>query len=602
VYRSFRPFLRPYARSFAIAYTALVGSVLVKLVEPWPLKLILDYVVLERPMPEAFRGPIARVGSDPLQLLTVLCIAMVVVVVVQGFFTFGSKYLFASAGQQVINDVRRRAFDRLQALQQAFHSTQSSGDVVVRLTSDIGALRKLLVSSVRHLATDLVTFLGTIGVMLWMDWQLTLLALAVVPPLYALTARTSARSRSLSETKRTKESEVASILQETMSSIATVQAFGQEGKERKRFARESRKSLKAGLARTRLVRGYARVVQVLVATGSALVVWYAARRALAGHVTPGDLVVFTAYVKSLYAPVTHLSKLVVEVSSQLVSGHRIREILEVELTVTDAPGAVKAPRFRGQVSFEDVSFGYQPGHPVLHQLSFRVEAGQTVALVGASGAGKSTLVNLLMRFFDPWTGRVSIDGHDIRGYTLRSLRGRMSVVLQEPELLRRTIRENIAYGRKRTSFEQVVAAAQAAQAHGFISELPQGYETRLDEGGGGLSGGQRQRIALARAIVRDAPILVLDEPTTGLDTLTELRLGQALAALMKGRTSFVVAHKLSTIQSADVILVIEAGRVAEQGAHDELLERSELYRQLCRTEYRPASSSEAAERTEAGRA
>jgi ABC-type multidrug transport system fused ATPase/permease subunit len=515
VYRSFGPFLRPYAMSFVMAYAGLLGSVLVKLLEPWPLKLILDYVLLERPMPDAAVRLTSVVGDDRQALLTLLCVGMVLVVAIRGLFSYASKYYMTSAGQRATNDVRRRVFDRLQALQQAFHSSSRSGDLVVRLTSDIGSLRKLLVSSVRNIASYVITFVSTIAVMLWMDWRLTLVALAIVPVLYVATSRVSARSRTLAQTKRAKESEVASILQETMSSIATVQAFAQEGRERKRFAKESRKSLNASLARARMSRGFGRVVQVVTAGGTALVVWYAARQAMAGQVTPGDLVVFTAYVKNLYAPIKNFATLMVDYAAQLVSGERVRELLEAEQKVRDSADAIKAPRFKGQVSFERVTFGYQPGQPILRELSFRVGAGQTVALVGSSGAGKSTMVNLLLRFFDPWEGRISIDGHDIRQFTLKSLRGRISVVLQEPVLFRRSIRENISYGKRRTSLETVVAAATAAQAHDFIAELPDGYETLLDERGGGLSGGQRQRIALARAIIRDAPILVLDEPSTG---------------------------------------------------------------------------------------
>jgi ABC-type multidrug transport system fused ATPase/permease subunit len=586
VYRSFGPFLRPYATTLGIAYAALLGSVLVKLAEPWPLKLILDYVLLERPMPDVVVRLTSVVGDDPRDLLTLLCLGMVLVVVIEGLFSYTSKYCMASAGQRATNDIRRRVFDRLQALQQAFHSSSRSGDLVVRLTSDIHELKKFLVSSVRNMASYMVTIVSTIAVMLWMDWRLTLVALAVVPLLYVVTSKVSARSRTLAQTKRAKESEIASILQETMSSIATVQAFAQEGRERRRFAKQSRKSLKASLARARLARGFGRIVQVVSACGTALVVWYAARRALAGQVTPGDLVVFAAYVKDLYTPITKSVTLMVEYTAELVSAERVRELLEAEQKVRDAADAIKAPRFKGEVSFERVTFGYQPGQPVLRNLSFRVRPGQTVALVGSSGAGKSTIVNLLLRFFDPWEGRISIDGQDIRHFTLKSLRGRISVVLQEPVLFRRSIRENISYGRRRTSLEAVVAAATTVQAHGFIQELPDGYETQLDERGGGLSGGQRQRIALARAILRDAPILVLDEPSTGLDTVTELRLRQALDSLMKGRTSFVVAHQLSTIQSADLILVIDQGRIAEQGSHADLIGASQVYRRLFETEYR----------------
>jgi ABC-type multidrug transport system fused ATPase/permease subunit len=330
----------------------------------------------------------------------------------------------------------------------------------------------------------------------------------------------------------------------------------------------------------RVSKGFGRTVEVIIAIGTALVVYLGARRVLAGSITPGDLIVFVSYLRELYKPVGGLSELIIDFSSSLVSGGRVAEILDTKVSVAEAPDAGEAPPFKGEVVFERVTFGYLPGEPVLQDLSFKANPGAMLALIGSSGTGKSTVVNLLLRFHDPWTGRILIDGQDIRRYTLKSLREQISVVLQEPLLFPRTIRENISYGNPEASFEDLIAAAKAAQAHDFIIRLPDGYDTSLKEGGANLSGGQRQRIALARAILKNAPLFVLDEPVAGLDAITETKLTETLDPLMRGRTSFVIAHRFSTVMRAELILMIEEGRILEQGTHEQLLSRSERYRHL----------------------
>ncbi len=380
--------------------------------------------------------------------------------------------------------------------------------------------------------------------------------------------------------KREKESEVASLVQETLTSKEAVQAFVQEDQEKRRFADQANESLRATLGSAKVSKGFERTVQVTIAVGTALVVYFGARRVLAGQITPGDLIVFTAYLRNLYKPVGELSSWMMDFASALVSGQRIAEILETEANVTDAPDAVEAPPFSGEVVFEHVTFGYEPDVPVLQDLSFSVKPGQTAALIGSSGTGKSTVVNLLLRFYDPWEGRVLIDKQDIRRYKFKSLREQISVVLQETLLFRRSIRENIAYGKPEPKDEEIEEAAKAAQAHDFIMRLPRGYDTFLKDRGSNLSGGERQRIALARSILKDAPIFIFDEPLTGVDAKTESKLDITLDRLMKGKTTFIIAHHFSTIRKADLILMIEEGRIIEQGTHDQLFARSERYRQL----------------------
>jgi ATP-binding cassette, subfamily B, bacterial len=582
LYGLFGPHLTPYWKWFVLAYAGLIGTILMNLVKPWPLKLIFDYILLDKPMPEEAISFTFIFGNDKPTLLIIFCISIVLVVFLDSLFSYSHKYLMAAAGERVLNDIRRWVFDHMQVLPQSFHGTSRSGDLTLRLTSDINAIKKLLIGSVQTFATYLLTFASLIVTMLWMDWRLTLVALAVVPPLYVMSFRFSRKVEVLEKTKRAKESEVASIVQETMTSMPVVQAFTQEDQERQRFAKATDESLMADLKKMRLSRTVRRAVQLLMAGGTALVIWYGASRALAGEITPGDLIVFAAYLKDLYGPIGGFSELVMDFLSAVVGSERIAALIGTDMTVKDDPHAITAPPFEGEVTFEDVTFGYTPGEPVLQQLSFTVKPGQTIALVGFSGTGKSTIVNLLLRFFDPWRGRILIDGQDIRRFKLESLRRQMSVVLQESLLFRRTIGENIAYGKPHARFEEIVAAAEAAQAHSFIAKLPHSYDTLVSERGINLSGGQRQRIALARAILRNAPLLILDEPVTGLDAITESQLNATLIRLMQGRTTFVIAHRLSTIQKADVILVIEEGKVVERGTHAELIEKSSLYHQLYR--------------------
>ncbi len=577
VYRTFVPHARKHGRRFVLAYLALFAAMLMNLLKPWPLKFVLDHILLDKGLPRRLVFLDSMAGHDKVLLLAILCVGMVAIYLLEGLFTFIRKYFMEAAGERAINDIRKEVFGHLQTSELRM---DRPGDLVVRLTSDIDSMKLLLTQHVQTLVNYVFTFLGICIAMFWMDWRLTLSALSVAPPLYLLSTRFSARVAELTREKRARESEVASLVQETVISKDVVKAFAREEQEKRRFARESEESLGASLERARVSKGFGRAVEVIFAFGTALVVYLGARRALEGFITPGVLIVFVSYLRDLYKPVGGLSELIVDFAGALVCGERVAETLETKVTVTDAPGATDAPLFRGEVSFEDVTFGYDPGEPVLRNLSFRAGPGETIALIGSSGTGKTTIVNLLLRFFDPWKGRILIDGRDIRRYTLNSLREQISVVLQEPLLFHRTVRENIAYGKPEAGLEETVDAAKAAQAHDFIVRLPDGYETVLSDGGANLSGGQRQRIALARAILKNARIFVLDEPATGVDAATEARLNAMLERHMKGKTRFTIAHRFSTIMRADLILMIEEGQVVEQGTHEQLLRRNDRYRRL----------------------
>src|SRR5512143_346483 len=577
VYRTFVPHLRKYRGRFVLAYLALFAAMLMNLLKPWPLKIVIDHIILEKAMSPRLVFVNSIAGDDKVILLAVLCVGIVTIYLLEGLFTFIRKYFMEAAGERATNDIRQEVVGHLQSSEPGMGR---SGDLVVRLTSDIDSMKLLLTQHVQTLVNHILTFSATCIAMFWMDWRLTLLALTVAPPLYLISIYFSAKVAELTRKKRAKESEVASLVQETVSSKEVVKAFAREEQEKSRFAQESGESLDAALERARVSKGFGRTAEVIIAIGTALVVYLGARRTIAGLITPGVLIVFVSYLRDLYKPVGGLSELIIDFAGTLVCGERVAETLETKITVTDAPDAIDAPLFRGEVSFEDVTFGYDPGEPVLQTLSFKAAPGEMIALIGPSGTGKTTIVNLLLRFYDPWEGRILIDGQDIRRYTLKSLREQISVVLQEPLLFHRTIRENIAFGKPEAGLEETMDAAKAAQAHDFIMGLSDGYETVLKDGGANLSGGQRQRIALARAILKSARIFILDEPVTGVDAATEAKLNETMDRIMKGKTRFTIAHRFSTITRADLILMIGEGQVVEQGTHEQLLGRNDTYRRL----------------------
>lgn len=581
LYRVFGPYLGPYRRQIVLAYAALAASVGAAALRPWPLKFILDGVILrKRSVDESipfFPGNLD--AWDPHWLVLLFCVMLVAIALVESTAGYFQKLLFARVGHSATTDVLEHTFTHLQTLPRGGRDS-GSGDLIVRLTSDVKTMRDLLVEHVQKLGTYGLTFATIVSIMLWLNPRLTLIGLAVVPVIWVVSWRFSSAIRKAARQKRTREGAVASVVHENLNALAVIQAFTREEHERRRFREQAQESLEANVESSRLGGAFNRAVQLLNVGGTALVVGFGAMRVLDGQLSPGDLVVFAAYMNDLYKPIQSLSELSVQFMDSLVSGERVLEVLETAPRIHDGAGAVAAPRFRGQIEFDNVTFGYQRDCPVLRGLSFLIGPGETVALVGGSGSGKSTILQLILRFHDPWEGRVLIDGRDVRDFQLRSLREQISIVLQDSFLFRRTVGENIAYGRPGASPAEVRAAAEAAHAHEFIEQLPEGYETMLDESGANLSGGERQRIALARAFLRDAPILLMDEPTSGLDTVTESQLSGALEDLTHGKTTIMIAHRLSSIENADRILVLDRGCVAEEGTHEELIARDGLYRSL----------------------
>lgn len=586
LYRTFGPYLKPYWVWFLISYASMAVTVFLVAAKAYPLKWILDVILFRRKVPKGRAWHfIQQISTDPHTLLILLCLSVVGLVVLQSLFTYVQRYLLARAARYANNDIRNHVFHHIQILSLSLRGQTTSGDLMLRLTNDINELRKFLVDSVSSILSICLTFVWIAVLMLDINWRLTLLAMAVVPAIFYFSKRFTSKVEDLTRVQRAKESEISAIIQENVSSMAVVHAFAQEDQEIRRFAHESEQSLRADVRRIQISKAFSRVISILTALGTASVLYYAGLLALEGKVQATDLILFVPWLKELYSPMATLSDLLTDFAYQVVCGERIAEILEMEGAVKEDKDAVPAPPFRGEVRFDHVTFGYKKGQVVLNDMSFVVQPGQTVALVGKSGAGKSTIVNLLLRFFDPWQGSVQIDGRDIRRFKLESFRSQMSVVPQDTILFHRTIRENIAYGKPDATFEEIVEAARKAEIHDFIAELPNGYDTVLEESATNLSGGQKQRIALARGILRDTPLLIMDEPVTQLDSITESRLNKTIANVTRDKTTFIIAHRLTTIQRADLILVIDKGTVVEHGTQSKLISKSGFYRKLYETEY-----------------
>jgi subfamily B ATP-binding cassette protein MsbA len=432
-----------------------------------------------------------------------------------------------------------------------------------------------------------LTLVGMLGVMLYLNWQFTLIALSVAPFLFLVVFSYTRRIKKASREVRKKEGEIVSVMQEVLSSIHVVKAFAREDYEQKRLEEQSLEGVEIGLRARSLKAKLSPLVEVIVAVGTCLVLWFGARMVLSGALSAGSLVVFILYLGKMYKPMQQLSKMTDAYSKAVVGYERIREIFETDNEIKDMPGARRAPKFKGQIDFENVNFGYEPATLVLKDLSFHIEPGQVAALVGPTGAGKSTIISLIPRFYDPTSGVVKVDGQDVRRFQQKSLRQQISFVLQETLLFHGPIWNNIAYGKPEATRAEILRAAEMANAHEFIDKLPDGYNTILGERGVTLSGGQRQRIAIARAIIRNTPILILDEPSSGLDAASEKLVFEALDRLMEGKTSIVIAHRLSTIRRASCIFVLKDGSIVERGNHDELMATGGLYSELHDIQFQP---------------
>lgn len=581
--RAFKVFSPHYKTNWKLLTASILSLLLtsfLSLITPWALTMILDHVVLKQPLPEKFALIEQWFGSAPHSLLAVFSAAFVIISTVDSIISYLQKVGFLIVGVNMSAEIRERIFKHLQKLSLSFHEFFRSGDLVYRLTSDLRELPMLLIGVPIGFVGRIVIISIHMIAMLSMEWRLALIAFAVMPILAYYNRRTGSGMHKATKQKRSREGNVTSLISENVTAMALVQAYGREDLQQARFQAENRQSLQSGLEAMKLSKIFKRVTDILTALGTAGVVYYGGILALDAAMSVGTVVLFATYLRKLYSPLDKFAEMFLDIAKAQVSAERILELVEYDNVVEDAPGAKPAGPLQGRIEFRNVSFAYAPGAEVLQGLSLNVNPGEKIAIIGHSGAGKSTFVNLLLRFYEPQNGEILFDGRPANTLTIKSLRDQMTVVMQDARLFNKTVRDNLAFGRANATEAELVQAATLAQAHEFIMEMPSGYDSMISEGGDNLSGGQKQRLNIARAIVRNTPIMILDEPATALDARTEAKIHEALESLMKGKTVFIIAHKFSTIANADKILVLEKGRSAAFGTPQELMRTSSVYREL----------------------
>jgi ATP-binding cassette subfamily B protein/subfamily B ATP-binding cassette protein MsbA len=561
----------------AAALACIAGSTVTALVAPWPLKLVFDHVLLGKPLPETLGilGGLVQPASAGALLL--LAATTVLLAFLGGFFAYWQLFITSRIGYEIVSMLRTHLLEHVQRLSLSFHTRTRTGELMSKLTTDTNTLRDVYSEHLVAFASQLLTVGGMLAVMLALDWVLAVIVAGVFPVVAFLLFRILRRVRRSAKAQRANEGRLAAHLGEILGAVSLVQVFGRERFERERFESESAQSMEESIRAARMEAATTRLVEIASALATALVVAVGGHRVLRGVMTPGDLLVFTAYVASMYKPVKTMARLSTRMSKASASMERISEVLQVEPEIEDAPDAIEARELSGEVVFDNVTFGYEPGRSVLRNVSFRVPAGGRVALVGASGAGKSTIVSLLLRLYDPQGGRVLVDGIDIRRYRRESLRRAIGVVLQDTVVFGSSVRENIAYGKPDATDAEIEQAARAVNAHEFIIALPGSYDQVLGERGSTVSGGQRQRICLARALVKRPSILVMDEPTSAVDADAQDAIHEAVQRVQDGKTTLLIAHQRSSVEDADWILVLKDGRIVEEGTHQSLVRRGAHY-------------------------
>ena len=579
--------IRPYRSTLAVIFLCMLVETAMSLATPWPLKIILDNVIGDHkltPWLHHLLHPMLERG-DKLHVAALAAVALVLIAIVGSVASYIDNYYTESVGQWVAHDLRMRLYQHLQRLSLRYYSTHETGTILSTLTADIQTIQGFASSSTLSILVDLLTILCMLGLMFWLNWDFTLIAVAVTPFLLLFVSRFKKAVKKATHEVRKEQSAILAVAQQDLESIQVVKAFGQEKVEEKLLYDVSEATVGAALKARSIKALLSPVVNITVALCTAVVLWRGAALILAGTMTIGELTVYLAYLAKFFKPVKDLATTTNAVAQAAVGAERIRSILDTDAVIPENPDGLEPETLNGEIEFDHIAFGYDADNPILTDLNLKIKPGQFVGIVGPTGAGKSTVVSLIPRFYDVQSGTVHIDGHDVRDYKLKPLRDQIGYVLQDTVLFRGTILENIAFGRPDATKDEIIAAAKLANAHDFIMAMPHGYDTLVGDRGSTLSGGQRQRIGIARVMVRNSPILLLDEPTAALDSESEKLVIDALEKLMKGKTVIAIAHRLSTIRDADQIVVIAGGVVAESGTHDELMAKNGLYADLHRTQF-----------------
>ena len=586
----FLPLLRPYWKQLGVALVAMLLDALLTVFRPWPLKVVIDRVLSRRPTRVPFiRAWLDNASFTRTEILYGACLAVLLIAVITGLLTYYFTHVMGKVGQRFVYELRRNLFAHMQRLSLRFHDRQRTGDLTARLTSEVQAIQDMIANGLIMLASNFFLLAGMLALMFWLNWRMALATLSVTPLLLGVAFRYTGRLKVAARNARLSTRRMAALASETLASIRIVQGLAQEEQQDARFQERSETNLQAYLETVRYQAQITPMVDTLAAVGLMIVMWYGATQVLAGLMTTGDVVIFFAYVNGFYSPLKAMARFSFLFNRASVGVEGVAEVMNVRSELVDRKGARPAPRFQGSLDLRRVWFEYEAGRPVLCDINLSIVPGEKIAIVGATGAGKSTLVSLIPRFYDPTEGVVCVDGKDVRDYTLLSLREQISLVLQDSLLFSGTIRENISFGRPGASEEEILAAARTANAHEFIQDLPEGYDSAVAERAKTLSGGQKQRIAIARAILRDAPILILDEPTSSLDSASEQLVMDAIGRAAAARTTLIIAHRLSTVRLADRIVVLDEGRIVEEGTHQELLTLNGRYAHF----YRLQMSTEA---------
>jgi ABC-type multidrug transport system fused ATPase/permease subunit len=581
--------IRPYRGWLVIVLAAMLVETVMSLAAPWPLKIIIDNVVDGHKLPHWMAWTSHLLPSEnKMGLAALAAIGAVLIAVLGAVASYIDNYYTESVGQWVANDLRMKVYSHLHHLSLTYYDTHQTGALLSTIIDDVSTIQDFASSTTLTMLVDLLTIIGILGMMLWLNWDFALMAVGVTPFLLWFVARFKKAVKKATHEVRVRQSDIVGVVQQGLESMRAVTAFGRQDLEERRLGEVSRATVDAALKARRVKSLLSPLVAVTVSFCMAFVLWRGASLSLTGVMTVGALTVFLAYLNKFFKPVQDLAKMANTIAQASVGLERIRAILDTDTSIPQRPDAREPARLRGEIIFDHVAFAYDAKAPVLREVNFSIAPGQRVGIVGPTGVGKSTVVSLIPRFYDPTGGRVQIDGVDLRDYTLQGLRNQIGFVLQDTVLFRGTVRDNIAYGRPDATQGQIIEAAKLANADEFIARMPDGYETTVGERGSTLSGGQRQRIGIARAVIRNSPILILDEPTASLDIESEKLVMEALERLMEGRTVITIAHRLSTIRDADKIIVLKDGVVAEEGTHDELLARGGIYADLARIQSEPA--------------